>query len=159
MKTINLCENTDFPNKIGKDTRILGIDPGKKNIGISISDPNQKIATPLKIIFMKKFKKFIEDLNRVIMDYEIKGIVVGNPINMDGSSSQSSQSAKDLAINLSKDVTENVTLWDERLSSQGAFNLSNDLVSNTSKKINKLDENSAQFILQGALDYLTKENT
>ena len=98
-------------------------------------------------------------LNKVILDYEIKGIVVGNPINMDGSSSQSSQSAKDLAINLSKDVTENVTLWDERLSSQGAFNLSNDLASNTSKKISKLDENSAQFILQGALDYLTKENT
>ena len=78
---------------------------------------------------------------------------------MDGSSSQSSQSAKDLAINLSKDVTENVTLWDERLSSQGAFNISKDLTSNTSKKISKLDENSAQFILQGALDYLTKKNT
>ena len=78
---------------------------------------------------------------------------------MDGSSGQSSQSAKDLAINLSKDVTKNVTLWDERLSSQGAFNLSNDLASNTSKKVSKLDENSAQFILQGALDYLTKENT
>ena len=70
METINLCENTDFPNKIGKGTRILGIDPGKKNIGISISDPSQKIATPLKIIFMKKFKKFIEDLNRVIIDYD-----------------------------------------------------------------------------------------
>ena len=78
---------------------------------------------------------------------------------MDGTEIQSSQSAKDLAINLSKDVTENVTLWDERLSSQGAFNLSNDLASNTSKKVSKLDENSAQFILQGALDYFTKENT
>ena len=53
----------------------------------------------------------------------------------------------------------NLFFEDERLSSQGAFNLSNDLVSNTSKKISKLDENSAQFILQGALDYLTKENT
>ena len=87
------------------------------------------------------------------------GIIIGNPINMDGSSSQSSQSARDLAINLSKDITENITLWDERLSSQGAFNLSNDLGVNTSKKVNKLDQNSAQFILQGALDYLTKENT
>ena len=78
---------------------------------------------------------------------------------MDGSISQSSQSAKDLAINLSKDITENVTLWDERLSSEGAFNLSNDLGLNTSKKVKKLDQNSAQFILQGALDFLTKENT
>ena len=46
METINLCDNTDFPNKVGKDSRILGIDPGKKNIGISISDPDQKIAIP-----------------------------------------------------------------------------------------------------------------
>jgi putative Holliday junction resolvase len=50
-------------------------------------------------------------------------------------------------------------MWDERLSSQGAFNLSNDFGVNTSKKVDKLDQNSAQFILQGALDYLTKENT
>jgi putative Holliday junction resolvase len=78
---------------------------------------------------------------------------------MDGSSSQSSQSARDLAINLSKDVTENITMWDERLSSQGAFNLSNDLGGNTTQKVSKLDQNSAQFILQGALDYLTKKNT
>ena len=65
----------------------------------------------------------------------IKGIVVGNPINMDGTPSKSSQSAKDLAINLSKDITENITMWDERLSSEGAFNLSSDLDINTSKKI------------------------
>ena len=92
-------------------------------------------------------------------DNNIKGIVIGLPINLDGTPSQSSQSAKDLAINLSKDVTENITMWDERLSSQGAFNLSSNLDINTSKKVKKLDENAAQFILQGALDYLTKENT
>jgi len=78
---------------------------------------------------------------------------------MDGSPSQSSQSAKDLAINLSKKVSIPITLWDERLSSRGAFNLSNDLNVNTSKKITKLDENAAAFILQGALDFLKKEIT
>ena len=46
METINLCDNQDFPHKVGKGSRLLGIDPGKKNVGISISDPNQKIATP-----------------------------------------------------------------------------------------------------------------
>ena len=75
---------------------------------------------------------------------------------MNGTKSQSSQSAKDLAINLSKDITENITMWDERLSSQGAFNLSSNLEVNTSKRVQKLDENAAQFILQGALDYITK---
>jgi|TARA_Y200000002_G_scaffold155601_1_gene128685 putative Holliday junction resolvase len=156
MKTINLCENTDFPNKIGKGTRILGIDPGKKNIGISISDPNQKIATPLKIIFMKKFKKFIEDLNRVIMDYEIKGIVVGNPINMDGSIGPRSQSAKDFAQNISKMTNLPITLWDERLSSDGAFSLMDELDINSSRKTKKLDQHAAAFILQGYLDFLNK---
>ena len=72
-------------------------------------------------------------------------LIIGNPINMDGSASQSSQSAKDLAINLSKNISIPITMWDERLSSRGAFNLSNDLNVNTSKKISKLDENSAVF--------------
>jgi putative Holliday junction resolvase len=98
-------------------------------------------------------------INKIISDNDIRGIVIGNPINMDGSPSQSSQSAKDLAINLSKNISIPITMWDERLSSRGAFNLSNELDINTSKKISKLDENSAAFILQGALDFLNREIT
>ena len=149
----------EFKKKLDKKSRLMGIDPGRKRIGIAISDENKIIATPYTTLIKNKYSEFLKEIIKIYNENQIKGIVVGNPINMDGSFSQSSQSAKDLAINLSKDVTENVTLWDERLSSQGAFNLSNDLASNTSKKISKLDENSAQFILQGALDYLTKENT
>ena len=149
----------EFKKKLDKKSRLMGIDPGRKRIGIAISDENKIIATPYTTLIKNKYSEFLKDIIKIYNENQIKGIVVGNPINMDGSPSQSSQSAKDLAINLSKDVTENVTLWDERLSSQGAFNLSNDLASNTSKKITKLDENSAQFILQGALDYFTKENT
>ena len=156
METINLCDNQDFPHKVGKGSRLLGIDPGKKNIGISISDPSQKIATPLKIIVMKKFQKFVEDLNKVILDYEIKGIVVGNPINMDGSLGPRSQSAKDFAQNISKNTNLPITLWDERLSSEGAFNLMGDLDINASKKTEKLDQHAAAFILQGYLDFLNK---
>ena len=149
----------EFKKKLDKKSRLMGIDPGRKRVGIAISDENKIIATPYTTLIKNKYSEFLKEIIKIFNENQIKGIVVGNPINMDGSFSQSSQSAKDLAINLSKDVTENVTLWDERLSSQGAFNLSNDLASNTSKKISKLDENSAQFILQGALDYFTKENT
>ena len=149
----------EFKKKLDKKSRLMGIDPGRKRVGIAISDENKIIATPYTTLIKNKYSEFLKEIIKIFNENQIKGIVVGNPINMDGSFGQSSQSAKDLAINLSKDVTENVTLWDERLSSQGAFNLSNDLASNTSKKISKLDENSAQFILQGALDYLTKENT
>ena len=149
----------DFKKKLPKKSRLMGVDPGGKRVGIAISDENKIIATPYTTLIKNKYSDFVKELIEIVNENKIKGIVIGNPINMDGSSSQSSQSARDLAINLSKDVTENITMWDERLSSQGAFNLSNDLGSNTSKKVNKLDQNSAQFILQGALDYLTKENT
>ena len=149
----------DFKKKLEKKSRLMGIDPGKKRVGIAISDENKIIATPYTTILRDRYSEFLKEIKKIVDENQIKGIVIGNPINMDGSSSQSSQSAKDLAINLSKDVTKNITLWDERLSSQGAFNLSNDLATNTSNKVKKLDENSAQFILQGALDYLTKENT
>ena len=149
----------DFKKKLDKKSRLMGIDPGRKRVGIAISDENKIIATPYTTIIKNKYSVFVKEIIKIVEENQIKGIVIGNPINMDGTASQSSQSAKDLAINLSKDVTENVTLWDERLSSQGAFNLSNDLASNTSKKVSKLDQNSAQFILQGALDYLTRKNT
>ena len=149
----------DFKKKLPKKSRLMGIDPGGKRIGIAISDENKIIATPYTTLIKNKYSDFVKELIEIVNENKIKGIVIGNPVNMDGSSSQSSQSAKDLAINLSKDITENITLWDERLSSQGAFNLFNDLGVNTSKKVNKLDQNSAQFILQGALDYLAKENT
>jgi|TARA_B110000881_G_scaffold55810_1_gene47634 putative Holliday junction resolvase len=148
-----------FEKKIDKKSRLLGIDPGKKRIGVAISDENKIIATPYTTIIKSNFSELLIQINIIINENDIKGIVIGNPINLDGSSSQSSQSAKDFAINLSKNITIPIAMWDERLSSRGAFNLSNDLNVNTSKKMSKLDENSAAFILQGALDYLKREIT
>jgi putative Holliday junction resolvase len=149
----------EFEKKIDKKSRLLGIDPGKKRIGVSICDENKIIATPYTTIIKNNFSELLTQMNKIIKENDIKGIIIGNPINLDGSNSQSSQSAKDLAINLSKNVTIPITMWDERLSSRGAFNLSNDLNVNTSKKITKLDENSAAFILQGAIDFLRREIT
>ena len=133
----------DFKKKLDKKSRLMGIDPGRKRIGIAISDENKIVATPYTTIIKNKYSDFIDEIKKIIEDNQIKGIVIGNPINMNGSPSQSSQSAKDLAINLSKDVTENITLWDERLSSQGAFNLSNDLELNACSKFKRQVENLA----------------
>ena len=148
-----------FIEKTRKKSRLIGIDPGGKRIGIALSDENKIVATPYTTIIKENYKDLVDQIQEIVKEYDIDGIVIGNPINMDGTEGPSSQSAKDLAKNLSKDITENITLWDERLSSQGAFNLSNDLAINSSKKVKKLDENSAQFILQGVLDYYHKKNT
>ena len=148
-----------FIKKINKKSRLIGIDPGGKRIGIAISDENKIVATPYTTIIKENYRDLVSQIKKIVDEYKIDGIVIGNPINMDGTEGPSSQSAKDLAKNLSKDITENITLWDERLSSQGAFNLSNDLAINSSRKVKKLDENSAQFILQGVLDYYHKKNT
>ena len=148
-----------FIEKTKKKSRLIGIDPGSKRIGIALSDENKIVATPYTTIIKENYRDLVDQIKKIVKEYDIDGIVIGNPINMDGTEGPSSQSAKDLAKNLSKDITENITLWDERLSSQGAFNLSNDLAINSSKKVKKLDENSAQFILQGILDYYHKKNT
>ena len=148
-----------FIEKTKKKSRLIGIDPGGKRIGIALSDENKIVATPYTTIIKENYRDLVDQIKKIVKEYDIDGIVIGNPINMDGTEGPSSQSAKDLAKNLSKDITENITLWDERLSSQGAFNLSNDLAINSSKKVKKLDENSAQFILQGILDDYHKKNT
>ena len=146
----------DFKKSIGNKSRLLGIDPGKKRIGLAISDEDKLVSTPLKTILKKKFFDFIKEIKEIIEENNIKGIVVGNPLNMDGSKGSSSQSSNDFARNLSNNISIPVTMWDERLSSEGAFKLSANTGVNTSKKIKKLDQNAASFILQGALDYLKR---
>ena len=144
----------DFKKKLDKKSRLMGIDPGKKRIGIAISDENKIIATPYKTLEKIKSSKLIEDIKSIIKENDVKGIIVGNPINMDGSYGKSSQSAKDIAINLADKINIPVCLWDERLSTVGAFNLSSELDINVSKREKDIDKFAAAFILQGALDYL-----
>ena len=98
----------------------------------------------------------MEEITEIIRENQIKGIIIGNPINMYGTSGISSQSANDFAKYLSNNVSVLITMWDERLSSEGAFNLSSNLDVNTSKKVEKLDQNAASFILQGAIDYIRR---
>ena len=149
MITIN-----EFKNKLSSGSRLLGIDLGTKRIGIAISDYNQKIATPLQTLDKSKQGKLIDELVNIISEYDIKGIIIGNPINMDGTYGKSSQSVKDIAINISNKIDIPVSLWDERLSTVGAFNLSSELDINVSKREKDIDKFAAAFILQGALDFI-----
>jgi len=155
MKTYNILTIEEFKKNIDNNSRLLGIDPGKKNIGIAICDENKVVATPLKIIKKNKFQILLKEIQEIIKENNIKGVVIGNPINMDGSFGKASQSATVFAKNLSINITIPIVLWDERLSSEGSFKITRDLGSNVTDRVKKLDKNAAAFILQGAIDFLS----
>ena len=144
----------EFKKKHSDKCRLIGLDLGSKRIGVSICDDKQLIATPLKTINRNSLKYLVDELKLIINENDIKGIIIGNPLNMDGSSGRSAQSVKDTTENIEKNLDIPICLWDERLSTVGAFNLSSQLDINVSKREKKIDENAAAFILQGALDFL-----
>ena len=144
----------DFKIKYSNKVRFIGLDLGSKRIGVSICDERQSIATPFRTINKTNTNELIDQLKVIIEENNIGGIIIGNPMNMDGSLGRSSQSVNDVASNISKSIDLPVVLWDERLSTVGAFNLSSLLDVNVSKRVKTIDQNAAAFILQGAIDFL-----
>jgi len=144
----------EFKKKHSDKCRLIGLDLGSKRIGVSICDEKQLIATPLKTINKNTLTELISELKVIINENNIKGIIIGNPLNMDGSSGRSAQSVKDTSQKIEENINIPICLWDERLSTVGAFNLSSQLDINVSKREKKIDENAAAFILQGAIDFL-----
>ena len=144
----------EFKKKQSEKCRLIGLDLGSKRIGVSICDEKQLIATPYKTIHKSKNNELIQELKNIIQENDIKAIIIGYPLNMDGSSGSSAQSVNDVSKNIDKEIDVDVCLWDERLSTVGAFNLSSQLDVNVSKREKNIDQNAAAFILQGAIDYL-----
>ena len=142
--------------QLDKKSRLLGVDMGTKRIGVSICDENRKIATPLETIKFTNIKNLSLKFKELILENNIKGIIVGLPLNMDGTEGPSAQSVKDKIKHIYNNLEIPIILWDERLSTVGTFNLSSQLDINVSKRVKNIDQNSATFILQGVLDYLNK---
>ena len=144
----------EFKKKQLNKSRLIGLDLGSKKIGVSICDEKQSIATPFKTIVKSSLNKLIDELKFIIKENDVRGIIIGNPINMDGKSGPSSQSVRDIVKNISKNIDIPICFWDERLSTVGVFNISSQLDVNISKRVKNIDQNAAAFILQGALDYI-----
>ena len=144
----------EFKKKQSESVRLIGLDLGSKRIGVSICDEKQSIATPFKTINKTNKDELINELKKIINENNIKGIVIGYPINMDGSLGSSAQSVNDIAKNIDEAINIDICLWDERLSTVGAFNLSSQLDINVTKREKNIDQNAAAFILQGAIDFL-----
>ncbi len=143
---------------------LLGLDVGKKTIGLALCDPGHKVATPLMTIKRTKFSRDVELLHDVVQEYDVGGFVIGLPVNMDGSEGRRAQSVRDFALELAQRaqiVGENpwIALWDERLSTATVKDIVDSSVDKRKTRVNSkssglIDKLAAQHILQGAIDAL-----
>ena len=142
----------DFCKNISNDKALIGIDLGEKTIGIAVSDKLLSIASPLKTLKRKKFKENSLELLELINLREIEGLILGLPINMDGSEGPRCQSTRAFAYNFSKLTDLSITFWDERLSTVAAERILLEADTSRRRRREVIDHVAAGYILQGALD-------
>ena len=149
----------ELKQAIPANSRLLGLDLGSKTVGLAISDSMFHLASPIDTIRRKKFTLDAEYLLRVIDERHVGGLVLGLPVNMDGTEGPRCQSTRQFARNLMEKRDVPIAFWDERLSTSA---VERDLIAadvSRAKRAKVVDQMAAGFILQGALDYLNRANS
>ena len=141
---------------LGPGQRLMGLDVGAKTIGIAFSDLRHVVATPRETIRRTKFSQDVETLRRLIDDNEVGGVVIGLPINMDGSEGPRCQSVRQFAANLLAVIDIAVVFWDERLSTVAAERTLIEADVSRKRRAEVIDKMAAAYILQGALDRMAR---
>ena len=143
----------DVASLLGKGA-LMGLDPGTKTIGVAVSDGLQMTATALETIRRRKFSQDAVRLAELARDRTIAGVIVGLPLNMDGSEGPRAQSCRAFARNVAEKLDLPVVLWDERLTTTAAERTLLEADTSRKRRAEVIDALAAQFILQGALDRL-----
>ena len=136
--------------------RLLGLDLGSKTIGLAISDGGFMLSNPLDTIRRKKFTQDAIQLQTIIDERSVGGLVLGLPVNMDGTEGPRCQSTRQFARNFLEKRDIPIVYWDERLSTAA---VERDMIAadvSRAKRAQVIDQMAASFILQGALDYINK---
>ena len=137
--------------------RFLGPDLGTKTIGVAISDPGGIIATPLKTIKRTKLAKDLDELVEIIEKESPTALVLGLPVNMDGTEGPRCQATRQFAHDIGKRITIPISLWDERLSTSAVERMMTDEADlSRARRAQLVDKLAAAYILQGILDYLAR---
>ena len=145
---------TELVTALPRNVRLAGLDLGEKTIGIAIGDPGHHVASPLTTIRRTKFTKDAAELIRILDERQVGGLVIGLPLNMDGTEGPRCQSVRQFAANLKPLRDVPVTFWDERMSTMA---VTRDMIAadmTRAKRAKVVDQSAAAFILQGALDSL-----
>ncbi|WIJ23654.1 Holliday junction resolvase RuvX [Devosia sp. RR2S18] len=136
--------------------KILGLDLGTKTIGVAVSDAMRYSATPLETIKRTKFTQDAERLEQLIASNHVVAIILGLPLNMDGSEGPRVQSTRAFARNLAQRVALPIAFWDERLSTSAVTRMMIEADLRRDRRAEVVDKLAASYILQGALDRLRR---
>lgn len=139
---------------LARQSRLLGLDVGSKTIGLAISDSSLRVASPLSTIRRAKFPTDAQEINQIIAERGIGGLVIGLPIAMDGSEGPRCQSVRQFGANLLGVIDLPVAFWDERFSTIGAERPLREAEMSHRRRADVIDKLAAAYILQGALDRL-----
>ncbi len=148
-----ICDDiAGFAAALPPSGAIAGLDYGEKTIGIAISDLRRRVATPATIIRRVKFTEDAARLMQIVAEREIRGLILGLPLNMDGSSGPRVQSTQAFARNLTRLTGLPIAFWDERLSTVAAERALLEADASRKRRKEVIDAVAAGYILQGALD-------
>lgn len=144
----------DFAPETTAFSALMGLDLGTQTIGVAVSDRMRGVASPLETVKRKKFGVDAARLLELMAEREVGGIVLGLPLNMDGTEGPRAQSTRAFARNLSRLTEVPITFWDERLSTVAAERALLEADTSRRRRAEVIDHVAAGFILQGALDRL-----
>ena len=146
----------DLPPHLGRDARLLGLDVGTKTIGMALSDVTRSVATPFDTIRRTKFTADAKTIREVVEKNQVGALVIGFPLNLDGSEGPRAQSTRAFARNLAAHVTVPMVFWDERLSTAAVERHLIEADASRKRRAEVIDRMAAAYILQGALDRLRR---
>lgn len=146
----------DLPPLLKTEARLLGLDVGSKTVGLALSDVTRKIATPYDTIRRTKFTEDARIIRQVIETNQVGALVIGLPINLDGSEGPRAQSTRAFARNLAAQVEVPIAFWDERLSTAAVERHLIEAGASRKRRAEVIDRMAAAYILQGALDRLSR---
>lgn len=146
----------DLARELPEKARILGLDVGDKTVGVAVSDLLRGIATPVETIKRTRFYKDVEKLKKLIAEREVSAIILGLPINMDGSEGPRCQSVRQFAANLAEHVDLPMAFWDERWSTMAVERMMIEADLSRKRRAELVDKMAAAYILQGALDSMKR---
>ncbi|MGO4704311.1 Holliday junction resolvase RuvX [Microvirga sp. 2MCAF38] len=145
-------ELTKLIEQLPPRARLMGVDLGTKTIGLALSDIERRIATPLETIKRVKFTPDAERMKALIDQHDVGGLVIGLPLNMDGTEGPRSQATRAFARNLGPLIGKPILFWDERMSTMVVTRTLLDADASRAKRAEAVDKMAAAYILQGALD-------